>query len=195
MTDPADPSDLIRRARGGDTDAFGELVLAHAPAVLKFIAGLAWLSAEEREDAAQEAFVRAFEKFDQFQPGRSFPAWVAGFARNIVCEHLARARRQAEARKRLVEAAAAEAALRRARAADAERLQDRMEALRHCIRSLPDPMRSVLRKHYDQGLSLAEIASSLSRPVGTIKSMLHRSRQEVRACVEHQGAALGETSP
>ncbi len=192
MNDPGERSDLIRRARAGDTEAFGELVILHAPAVLSFVAGLARLTAEEREDAAQEAFVRAFERFDQFQPGRSFPAWVAGFARNVVCEHLARARRRAEAGKRLLEAAAAEAALRRARDAEASRVQHRLEALRHCIQALPDLMRSVLRRHYGQGMSLADIASALSRPTGTIKSILHRSRGEIRACVEHKFATSWE---
>jgi RNA polymerase sigma-70 factor (ECF subfamily) len=190
-----DSPELIERARSGDTEAFGELVALHAPAVLKFISGLAWLTADEREDAAQEAFVRAFERFDQFQPGRSFPAWVAGFARFVVCEHLARLKRRAEMQKRLVEAAAAGAALSRAREADLLRTERRMEVLRHCIQSLPDPMRSVLQRHYHEGLSLADIAGALSRPVGTIKSLLHRSRQELRACMERKSESAWEPAP
>jgi RNA polymerase sigma-70 factor (ECF subfamily) len=190
-----DSPELIERARAGDTEAFGELVATHAPAILKFISGLAWLTADEREEAAQEAFVRAFERFDQFQPDRSFPAWVAGFARYVVCEHLAKVKRAAEARKRLVEAAAAGAALARARETDLARAEHHLEILRHCIQSLPDPMKSVLQKHYAQGLSLADIAASLSRPLGTIKSLLHRSRHEVRTCMQRKSEASWEPSP
>lgn len=179
-------AELIGRTLRGETQAFGELVHRHAPAVIRFVGGLAWLSAEEREEIAQESFVRAYEKLEQFDPRRSFPAWVAGFARNVLSEVLARLKRQEEAKRRWIGAAAAEAGLRHAREAGAGRAEHRMDALHACVESLPEPMRTVLRQHYADGLPLAAISASAARPLGTIKSLLHRARLEVRDCVSRK---------
>lgn len=178
-------ADHLQAALRGDTQAFGRLVLEHAPAVLKYVGGLAALPAGEREEIVQEAFVRAFEKLDQFDPARSFAAWVGGFARNVLLEHLARVKRQLEARQKLVDAASAEAGLRLAQD-NPGRIERRIDALQHCVELLPEPMRRVLREHYCEGRPVAAIAAQLDRPVGTVKSILHRSRLELRNCMSRK---------
>ncbi|MFN3486588.1 MAG: RNA polymerase sigma factor [Planctomycetota bacterium] len=174
---------FIERAQRGDTQAFGRLVVEHAPAILRFVAGLAALPLSEREEVVQEAFVRAFERLDQFDPGQSFRAWVAGIARNVLYEHLARLKRHEQARRRLLAAAVAEEDLRLLGEGSSIRQDARLEALESCVEALPEPMRHVLRQHYAEGRSVEDIALALSRPVGTVKSILHRSRLEVRNCM------------
>lgn len=174
---------LIERSLRGDTQAFGRLVVEHAPAILRFVGGLAALPLSEREEVVQEAFVRAFERLDQFDSRQSFRAWVAGFARNVLCEHLARLRRHEQARRRLLAAAVADEGLRAAAEGSGVRAGGRLEALESCVDALPEPMRRVLRQHYAEGMSIEEIALALSRPVGTVKSILHRSRIEIRNCM------------
>jgi RNA polymerase sigma-70 factor (ECF subfamily) len=179
-------AELLRLALEGDTQAFGRLVVSHAPSVLRFVGGLASLPAGEREEIVQEAFVRAYEKLDQFDPERSFPAWVGGFARLVLCEHLARVKRHEEARRKLVAAAAAEAGLRRAREWPDPKAGRRLDALEECVDALPDPLRRVLHQHYREGVPLAVLAQALDRPLGTVKSLLHRSRLEVRNCMDRK---------
>ena len=179
---------LIERSLRGDTQAFGRLVVEHAPAVLRFVGGLAALPLSEREEVVQEAFVRAFERLDQFDPRQSFRAWVAGFARNVLHEHLGRLRRHEQARRRLLAAAVAEEGLRAVAEGSPGRADGRLEALESCVEALPEPMRRVLRQHYAEGLSVEDIALALSRPVGTVKSILHRSRLEIRNCMARKRA-------
>lgn len=181
-----DDADLIAAARGGDTQAFGRLVVAHAPAVLRFVGGLAPLPRTEREDVVQEAFVRAYEKLETFETDRSFAAWVAGIARNVLCEHLGRVKRHEEARRKLVAAAAAEAGLRHAEQWTPRRAEIRMEALDECLEALPEPLRRVLHQHYREGVPLATLAQVLARPLNTVKTLLHRSRAEVRKCMDRK---------
>lgn len=194
MESPDLTAELIRRTQAGETEAFGELVILHAPTLLRFVAGLAGLGETEREDVVQEAFVRAYERLEKFQQGGSFLAWVAGFARNIVCEHLAKRRRQAAVRERLIEVTAADAQIQQARECPSALAERRLEMLQRCVQALPEKMRSILRLHYHEGLDLSQIAAALSRPLGTVKSWLHRTRRELKNCVDHKLVSLGEAA-
>src|SRR5262245_33452687 len=67
--------DLVRRAQGGDADAFGVLVERNRRAV--FRAALAVLgSAAEADDAAQDAFVMAYRKLGSFRGDAAFRTWL-----------------------------------------------------------------------------------------------------------------------
>jgi RNA polymerase sigma-70 factor, ECF subfamily len=77
VTETANPEDLelVRRAQGGDVEAFGELVQRNRRAV--FRAALAAVgSAAEAEDVAQDAFVTAFQKLGGFRGEASFKTWL-----------------------------------------------------------------------------------------------------------------------
>ena len=66
---------LVRRAQGGDVEAFGELVERNRRAV--FRAALAAVgSATEADDVAQEAFITAFQKLNGFRAESSFKTWL-----------------------------------------------------------------------------------------------------------------------
>lgn len=67
--------ELVRLARAGDADAFGELVVRHRRAV--FRAALACVrSPAEADDVAQEAFVAAFRKLGSFRGDAQFRTWL-----------------------------------------------------------------------------------------------------------------------
>ena len=71
--------DLVRRAQGGDADAFGELVERNRRAV--FRAALAALgSPAEADDVAQDAFVLAYRKLHSFRGEAAFKTWLLAIA-------------------------------------------------------------------------------------------------------------------
>ena len=85
MGRPLDESDLIGRARRGDTHAYEELVHAHQGIAFRtayVIAG----NAADAEDAAQDGFVKAWRALGRFREGAPFRPWllqiVANEARN-----------------------------------------------------------------------------------------------------------------
>src|SRR3989337_1821851 len=66
---------LVQRTRGGDVNAFGELVQRYQPSVFGVCYRLLGDSAEA-EDLAQEAFLRAFRRLASFDVERPFGPWM-----------------------------------------------------------------------------------------------------------------------
>lgn len=72
-------AELVERARGGDTAAFGELVERHQQAVIR-AARAAVGDPDEALDAAQDAFIRAFRRLGSFRGDSSFKTWLLTIA-------------------------------------------------------------------------------------------------------------------
>jgi RNA polymerase sigma-70 factor (ECF subfamily) len=89
----ADESLLVQQARSGQPQAFDELTRRHRPSLVRFAAYMTG-DADEAESLAQEALTRALARLAEFEPGRSFGAWLRGIALNLCRSHLRdRARR------------------------------------------------------------------------------------------------------
>src|SRR3954467_15546534 len=86
---------FVRAARGGDLNAFEELVRRYDRALLR-IAQTIMRSREEAEDVVQEAFLKTFRKLDQFREGSRFSTWLTRIAIN---ECLATLRKRRNARE------------------------------------------------------------------------------------------------
>ena len=86
--------ELISKAKRGDQDAFGQLVLAHQNKVYSLCVHLLG-SREEAEDMAQEAFLKAWRSLDSFLGESSFSTWMHRLTTNLCLDHLRKqARRQ-----------------------------------------------------------------------------------------------------
>ena len=76
-----EPTDLIVRARTGDADAWGDLYREFAPAIFRFCRR-AMPTHEDAEDATMEIFMKLRGKLGQYDPNRSFTAWLYKVAAN-----------------------------------------------------------------------------------------------------------------
>ncbi len=174
--DPAE-AELVRRARRRDEAAWEALVGRHQEPVFR-LAYLILGDAAEAEDAAQEAFVRAYLALARFDETRPLRPWLLSIAAN-----LARNRRRGLGR---AWAAVQRAFLSEPRhhdpppdgtpASDARRLRQAVERLR------PDA-RDVVYLRYFLGLSEAETAATLDIPPGTAKSRHSRALAQLRAVI------------
>ncbi len=171
---------LVRRAQAGDAEAFGALVTAHQ----QFVYNLAWRAlgnSEEAEDAAQEAFVRAWLALPNFRGQAQFRTWLYRIVTNLCCNRLPRLRRDL--------AALGEAEVLNVPAEQPHGLEDELEAgerrafLHAQIESLPESYRVLVLLRFQQGLPYEEIATVLSLPLGTVKTGLHRARARLRAAL------------
>ena len=72
---------LVAAARRGEGRAFEELLDRHQATVLRVLR-LLGVRREDREDVAQEVFVRVFRHLDRFRTGESFSAWIYRIAVN-----------------------------------------------------------------------------------------------------------------
>ncbi len=120
------------------------------------------------EDAVQEALARAWERAERGHEIDSLAAWVATVARNLLRDRFRRLRVELRARRELAERERPDApALGAERRADLER----------ALAALPRRQREVIVYHYYLDLGVAEIASLLGTPEGSVKSALHRARR------------------
>ncbi len=84
----ADPdAEFVARVKSGDTDAFEELVRRHGRRVYRSLMGLLG-SAEEAEDALQDAFLKAFQHLPEFEGRSRFSTWLVRIALNTGLQRL-----------------------------------------------------------------------------------------------------------
>jgi RNA polymerase sigma-70 factor, ECF subfamily len=181
----------LRGAQRGDPEAYGTVVAAYQARLRAFIAGYvpraAWV-----DDLAQQAFVSAYESLRSFRVGTDFYAWLRQIAYNHLRAELERTnrRRRLEA-DYLMEVGAAELGRR----LEQDEPDDRLEALRDCVRGLPDTSRQIVHGHYGEGRPLAEIAGALGRPAGSIKVTLFKIRARLKECIERKRVAADPGVP
>lgn len=129
--------------------------------------------AQMAQDAAQEAFLTAYQKLDQLRDPASFPAWL----KRIVMTHCSRMTRRKTPELRPIEAI--EPAYGDDPAASAEAREER-ERLMRAVRALPERERAVTEMFYIDGYSLVEIARGLELPLTTVKKRLQYARERIR---------------
>lgn len=142
----------------------------------------------EAEDVCQEAFLAAYAKRGQFEPGTNFQAWMGRFIRNVVANELRkRARRRTACADPLVldQVAQAEGSAASGGPPPREELLLDEEAfderLLSGLRELGEVPRTCLLLRSLRELTYAEIAGLLGIPEGTAMSHVHRARSALRS--------------
>jgi RNA polymerase sigma-70 factor (ECF subfamily) len=169
--------DAIERLRRGDIDGLEVLVRRYQLQAVR----AAVLITRDRalaEDIVQSAFLRAYQRIDQFDASRPFAPW---FLRSVVNDAVKAAQRSG---RQVPLSDADSAILDRAGAdLDPEALVERLDAarsIRAAIDLLSPEQRAAVVLRYYLELSDAETAERLAAPVGTIKWRLHAARSRLR---------------
>ena len=178
-------SELVERARAGETSAFGELVARHGQAVYR--TALAALgSPADAEEVAQESFVRAHRQLAGFRGEASFRTWVSAIAWNCAASR----RRSLVRRLRLfvhAEAGFAEPAVSAPSAEAVLLFAERGQLLTKLIRGLPSRLRDPLLMAAIEEHTYAEVALILGVPEGTVKWRISEARRLLKRKLEALG--------
>jgi RNA polymerase sigma-70 factor (ECF subfamily) len=177
--------ELIRKARAGDQDAFGELVMRHADRVYGALRRFG-LDRDEADEVSQEVFVRAWRGLPRFEERSQFSTWLYRIAFN-------------EAKRRLSRRPAPRAEPDPDREADpilalpespelgpdAQTLEREFEqTLERALQELPDDWRAAVVLRDIEGLSTHDAAEVVGVREAAFKSRLHRGRMQLRALLE-----------
>jgi RNA polymerase sigma-70 factor (ECF subfamily) len=138
--------------------------------------------AASAEDLVQDAFLRAFRGFDQFERGSNFRAWFFRILTNVFLnDYRRRARGPQAADFSEIEPAAPESEGSLLRLEDVEALRPHLadEAVRALDRLAPEFRLPFLLSTFE-GFSYKEIAAILGIPIGTVMSRLFRARRALR---------------
>jgi RNA polymerase sigma-70 factor (ECF subfamily) len=160
---------LVRRALRGDDFAIAAIVSRYQDMVFSVCLRLL-AHRHDAEDVCQEVFVRVFRSLHRWDAARSFRPWLLGIAVNRCRTWISKRARRPELADYLQDTA-------EARPAD-----DSLELAREVAAAL-DQLRPEYREAFvlfhEQGLAYDAIAEALDRPVGTVKTWLHRARLEL----------------
>jgi RNA polymerase sigma-70 factor (ECF subfamily) len=171
---------LITKAKNGDRNAYGDLVRCHYPFVVDVVYHMCG-DAELAQDAAQDAFIRAWLRLSTFRQGTSLRNWLYRIAANAAVDVL---RRDFKTSGTDIETlaipdlqAGPEAALLQ---------KEQTLAVQQAILSLTEAGRDVLVLREYGGLSYQEISTTLDIPLGTVMSRLNYARNQLKQLLESQ---------
>ncbi len=188
MADPLGDTqerEWIKRAQGGDTEAFGLLVERYERRVFSLAYHLV-NSREEVEDLAQEIFVKAFLGVRGYDGRSSFGTWLSRVAVNHCYDYLRRQRasrvlyfsQMNEEGQRALEAKAESPPQEGINVEDRIALRDLVGKL---LSRAPAEDRIILGLKELEELSVEEIAEMLDLKESTVKVRLHRARKRMLA--------------
>ena len=177
---PDDDAALVERARRGDVAAYERLVERHQAAAFR-VAWVVCRSAADAEEAAQDAFVKAYAALGRFRRGAPLRPWLLA----IVANEARNRRRAAGRREHLAARAAGAEAAMVAPSAEALALEaSEDEELRRALARLDDRDREVRWLRFFADLDEAETAAALGCRRGTVKSRQSRALTRLRAQLE-----------
>jgi RNA polymerase sigma-70 factor (ECF subfamily) len=187
-----DEASLVRAAQRGNLDAFNELVLTYQNRVYNLAYRILGDPAAA-SDAAQEAFIRAYQSLGSFRGG-SFRSWLLRVVSNLCYDELRRRmRRPATSFEEFgeVDEEANPALINGAESPeDSAERSELARYLQQAITSLPPDQRMVLVLSDVEGMDYAAVAAAVDIPVGTVKSRLSRARARLRDLLQERGELL-----
>lgn len=170
---------LVRRARGGDACAFGELYEQVYKDLYRY-ALYCLGSREEAEDAVQETAVEAFRGMSGLKSPEAFRSWMFAILAARCNRHirwLVRRREQSKLESSTLSSP------------DFSRQSDTALALQAAIAALRPEDRQLVLLSVVGGYSGKEIAALLGRPEGTLRSRLHRTLKKLRAMLPEESVS------
>ena len=177
---PLEEQDLVEQAKRGDVSAYETLVHQHQGIAFR-TAYLVTGTAADAEEAAQDAFVKAYRALGRFRAGAPFRPWLLRIVANEARNRRRSAGRRAGLALRLAEEPSGDAAP----SPEATVLdRERRELLLAGISRLREDDRLVIACRYFLDLSEDETAATLGWRRGTVKSRLSRALDRLREEVE-----------
>ncbi len=180
------------QAQQGDQDAFARIVKAYQRPVYNLAYRMLG-SAQEAEDASQEAFIRVYTRLETYDAGRKLSSWLLSIASHHCIDRLRKRRGQTvsmediEAERWLSdgEPIPEESALEAERESHVRRLLD----------TLPEQYRLCIVLRYWHDMSYDEIAEITSTTQSAVKSRLHRARKAMAEALYEDSVAAPLAAP
>jgi RNA polymerase sigma-70 factor (ECF subfamily) len=161
-------------ASGRRTEAFEALLLAYQDKVFRLCYSMLGDRAQA-EDAAQESFLRIWKSIDRYRGDAALGTWIFSITRNVCLTAISRRRTSAPIEE--AERAKPEA-------------PDRQRDIVRMVSQLPDNYRQVVMLFYMEDRSYDEVARLLDMPVGTVKTNLHRARQQLATMIKEADSGV-----
>lgn len=184
MADPDQLNALMSDAARGDEAAFRRFYDLSSPSILAFLLRLL-NDRYHAEDVLQESMVIAWNRAHEFDPARAAATtWITTIARRRALDILRNQSRRAEILRD--EASEVRSVLGLEDAADAPAVESDATGgrLTVCMGELSSDAATCVRYAYLDGLTFSEIATTVERSVGTVKSWVRRGLAKLKECMQ-----------
>ena len=175
----------ISRAQDGDREAFTWLVIQYHESVINVVFRMCG-QAEVAEDAAQTAFIRAWQKLPAYQPqaAASFRSWLFRIAINAALDILRREKPTLNIEEvDLHQPAHLERTVEQ---------RQQQQQIQRAVQALPPASRAVLVLREYERMSYQEIADTLDIPLGTVMSRLNYARKSLLDSLKRNDGGIYE---
>jgi RNA polymerase sigma-70 factor (ECF subfamily) len=184
--------EVVLRARSGQETAYRELIRRYERPIFALLFRMV-RDRELAEDLSQETFVKALNAIDSYRPEFKFSSWIFKIANNAAIDHLRRRELDtlsldgsphAETPEAM-QATALQIGARQETPLDTVEAKELGSAIEAAIGSLRPEYRSCILLRHVEGRAYEEIAEILNLPLGTVKTYIHRARNELRLSLAH----------
>ncbi len=164
---------IITEILDGQAEQFRLLVERYHVGLICYLANLLH-DVDQAEDIAQEAFLQAYQKLSQYNPQYSFSTWLYRIATNLAFRSLKKSGKTVplETEKEFADTKSPVPEL-----LDREKTQ---QVVRSAVKKLDLNYQQVVMLYYWDDKSYEEIADILQRPIGTIRTWLHRAKAQLK---------------
>jgi RNA polymerase sigma-70 factor, ECF subfamily len=184
--------EIVALARAGHEAAYRELIRRYERPIFSLLFRMV-RDRELAEDLAQETFIKALNAIESYRPEFKFSSWIFKIANNSAIDHLRRRELDTLSLEGSPHAETPEAI-----EATALQIGDRQESpleevaarelggqIEAAIAQLRPEYRSCILLRHVEGRAYEEIAQMLNLPLGTVKTYIHRARNELRQLLSH----------
>jgi len=171
---------LVHEILSGDVNAYALLVKRYEKPIYNLMLRMTG-SEQDAVDLTQDAFVKAYEKLEKFNPSAPFFPWLYTMGLNLARDFLRRARRSP------IESYESENSFSVETDQD-DRLADQIDAqdVMQGLQTLPVDYREALLLRFHEGLSVNEVAGALGLSLSAAKMRIHRGLLKLRQLLEKQ---------
>jgi RNA polymerase sigma-70 factor, ECF subfamily len=184
--------EVVLRARSGQETAYRELIRRYERPIFALLFRMV-RDRELAEDLSQETFVKALNAIESYRPEFKFSSWIFKIANNAAIDHLRRRELDtlsldgsphAETPE-AIEATALQIGDRQETALEEVEARELGGEIETAISRLRPEYRSCILLRHVEGRAYEEIAEILGLPLGTVKTYIHRARNELRLSLAH----------
>jgi RNA polymerase sigma-70 factor (ECF subfamily) len=184
--------EIVALARAGHEAAYRELIRRYERPIFSLLFRMV-RDRELAEDLAQETFIKALNAIESYRPEFKFSSWIFKIANNSAIDHLRRRELDTLSLEgsphaetpEAIEATALQIGDRQESPLDEVAARELGGQIEAAIAQLRPEYRSCILLRHVEGRAYEEIAQMLNLPLGTVKTYIHRARNELRQLLSH----------
>lgn len=174
----ATDQELVDMGLEGDSQAFAQLFSRYRDSIYQFYLSRLDGNRDDADDLLQETFIKVFVNLHKYKPNYTFGQWIYTIARNTFIDFVRKRRDDMSLDNLTSGAQATPAAAAPTPEESIINSQQRMQ-IEGYLERMSERYRTLIRLRFFKEYSYEEIAAELSLPMGTVKTQIHRAREQM----------------